>query len=181
MLNLTVIFAHGKESGPWGTKIRALAKIAEKKGCQIISRDDSGNHNPDLRVSRLINEAETVDGPIVLVGSSMGGYVAAVASKTVSPVGLFLMAPALSLPGYAEQSPIPVARELAVVHGWTDDIVPLGPVVDFSRQHKAMCHLVPAGHSLVEQLEWLTVIFDAFLDRCMKSCENSRERLLATF
>ncbi|HCL11884.1 MAG TPA: alpha/beta hydrolase, partial [Alteromonas sp.] len=32
---MKVIFSHGKESGPWGTKIRVLANIAEEMGCQI--------------------------------------------------------------------------------------------------------------------------------------------------
>lgn len=181
MQNFTVIFAHGRESGPWGTKIRALAKAAERKGCKIVSRDDSDTRDPELRVTRLLAEVEAMEGPIVLVGSSMGGYVATVASKTVSPVGLFLMAPALGLPGYAVQTPAPLAQELTVIHGWDDGVVPLEPVVAFAREHKAMCHLVPADHTLVEQLDWLVMLFDTFLDRCMKSQENSRERLLATF
>ena len=93
MQNFTVIFAHGRESGPWGTKIRALAKVAEKFGCRVISRDDSDNRDPELRVARLVDEVKSIDGPVVLVGSSMGGYVATVASQVVRPVGLFLMAP----------------------------------------------------------------------------------------
>mgnify|MGYP000583791061 CR=1 FL=1 len=41
MPNLTVFFAHGRESGPWGIKIRAMAKVAETLGCRVVSRDDS--------------------------------------------------------------------------------------------------------------------------------------------
>ena len=182
MANFTVVFAHGHESGPWGTKIRALAKVAERLGCRVISRDDSDNRDPELRVARLIDEVKSIDGPVVLVGSSMGGYVATVASQVVRPVGLFLMAPAFGLPGYANQAPLPVSRELTVVYGWDDDVVPLEPVLAFAKQHQAMLHLVPAGHVLLEQVDYLTQIFELFLGRCLQhDGATANERLLATF
>jgi pimeloyl-ACP methyl ester carboxylesterase len=181
MQNFTVIFAHGRESGPWGIKIRALAKIAEKFGCRVISRDDSDSQDPELRVARLIDEVKSIDGPVVLVGSSMGGYVATVASQVVRPVGLFLMAPAFGLPGYVHQAPRPICRELTVVHGWDDDVVPAETVLDFARAHQAMLHLVPARHALLEQVDLLTEIFDLFLGRCLSQGGSmARERLMAT-
>ncbi len=181
MQNFTIVFAHGRESGPWGTKIRALAKVAERFGCRVISRDDSDNRDPELRVVRLIDEVRSIEGPIVLVGSSMGGYVVTVASQEVKPVGLFLMAPAFGLPDYANKTPQPVSRELTVVHGWSDDIVPIAAVFDFARTHEAMLHVVPAGHALLEQVDWLTQAFELFLGRCLQQDRNmARERLLAT-
>ena len=181
MQPVTVVFAHGRDSGPWGTKIRALSKVAESFGCRVISRDDSDNRNPELRIARLVDEVKGLDGSIVLVGSSMGGYVACVASQVVQPVGLFLMAPAFGLPGYVEQSPRPVCRELCVVHGWDDDLVPLQPVLDFARSHKAVLQLVPAGHALLEEIEWLSRLFELFLGRCLQ-LEGARSagQLLAT-
>ena len=182
MPNLTVFFAHGRESGPWGIKIRAMAKVAERLGCRVVSRDDSDTCDPDLRISRLIKETRTIDGQVVLVGSSMGGYVVTVASRLVQPVGLFLMAPAFGMPGYAEPVPEPHARQLSVIHGWGDDIVPFDKVLEFARSHQAMLHLVPAGHALIEQLDWLTRNFADFLQSCMDfNGATARERLLATF
>lgn len=182
MQHLTVIFAHGRESGPWGTKIRALARVVESRGGLVISRDDTDTPDADERVLRLVREAQTLNGPVVLVGSSMGGYVATVASASVRPVGLFLMAPALGLPGYAVPAPRPEARELTVVHGWDDDLIPADVVIDFARRHRAMLHLVPAGHALLEEVAWLTQVFGLFLDRChAPSSIAPAGRLLAAF
>ena len=87
MLDFTVYFAHGRDSGP------------------VCSHDDSDTRDPDLRVARLVEAAQTNDGPVVLVGSSMGGYVVTAASGIIRPAGLFLMAPAFGMPGYAEPMP----------------------------------------------------------------------------
>lgn len=182
MQNFNVIFSHGRESGPWGTKIRALAKIAEQKGCHVISRDDTDTHDPELRVERLIEEADLLDGPVLLVGSSMGGYVAAVAARTVQPAGLFLMAPALDMPGYEVKNISLDVDEISIVHGWDDDVVPLEPVQRFAKEHQAMLHVVPATHALIEQIGVVTQLFDGFLNRCMEQNSVSvQARTLASF
>lgn len=181
MQNCTVYFAHGRESGPWGTKIRALAKVAEALGCRVFSRDDTDTRDPDLRANRLIEEAKMTEGPVVLVGSSMGGYVVTAASRVIEPLGLFLMAPAIGMPGYGEQAPEPFAQALSIVYGWDDDVVPAEKVLEFARTHQARLHIVPAGHALVEELDWLTRCFADFLQNCLKrDCATTRERLLAT-
>ena len=70
---MKVYFSHGKESGPWGTKIRFLADIAEEMGCQVESIDYSATQDPEERVA-LLKETLPADEPeIILVGSSMGG------------------------------------------------------------------------------------------------------------
>ncbi len=181
MPNLTIFFAHGRESGPWGTKIRAMTKVAEAYGCRVVSLDDSDNRDPELRASRLVEEVKATSGPVVLVGSSMGGYVATVASQSVQPLGLFLMAPAFGLPGYAHLSPHAVTEELTVVHGWNDDLIPIDSVLAFARSHQALLHMVPAGHALLEQLDYLTHIFDLFLQRCLQiSTGVAKKYLVAT-
>ena len=35
----TVIFSHGQESGPWGTKIKAMAAMVKELGCSADSID----------------------------------------------------------------------------------------------------------------------------------------------
>ena len=39
MKDMLVVFSHGKESGPMGSKIRALMKVAENQGAQVMSVD----------------------------------------------------------------------------------------------------------------------------------------------
>ena len=39
---LYVCFSHGQESGPWGTKISAMADLARDRGCQVESIDYRG-------------------------------------------------------------------------------------------------------------------------------------------
>ncbi len=52
---MKVYFSHGKESGPWGTKIKKLATIAKEHGCSVESIDYTDIENPDLRVRHLLD------------------------------------------------------------------------------------------------------------------------------
>jgi hypothetical protein len=50
---MKVIFSHGKESGPWGSKIKRLASTAEALNFSVDSIDYSGIASPDKRVDKL--------------------------------------------------------------------------------------------------------------------------------
>ena len=76
----TVIFSHGQESGPWGTKIRAMADCVRSLGCAADSIDYRGIADPAERVARLLQDCAGIDDALVLVGSSMGGHVATAAA-----------------------------------------------------------------------------------------------------
>ncbi len=164
---MKVVFAHGKESGPWGTKIRVLAQTARSRGLAVESPDFTGVMNPDQRVEMLLKAVGISSDPLVLVGSSMGGYVVTLASQQLRPSGLFLMAPAFYLPGYLEQDPTPCAQRTLVVHGWDDDIVPPDNAVRFARRHGAELHLLKAGHALSERLPAVERLFGGFLDEVL--------------
>jgi len=114
-----VLFAHGKESGPWGSKIQHLAAIAQRLGAQVLSPDygDLPDPDPDARVARLRAMPLPAHDRLVLVDSSMGGYVSTVASQGMGAQGLFLMAPAFYMPGYAVQEPAPGTPETCMVFG----------------------------------------------------------------
>jgi predicted esterase YcpF (UPF0227 family) len=162
-----VIFAHGKESGPWGTKITMLAEIARELGCEVKSINFTEISDPDIRVDILKTFLGELRKPFVLVGSSMGAYVVTVASTTYQPKAMLLLAPAVYLPGYAEQNPTPLAKHTVVVHGWHDQVVPVENVLHFCRQHAIELHLLPDGHQLINCQSQLKLLFRKMLQSCI--------------
>jgi predicted esterase YcpF (UPF0227 family) len=86
---MKVYFSHGKESGPWGSKITRLTNIAKEQVFSVDSIDYSDIVDPDLRVERLINILEKEEKDFLLFGSSMGGYVSLVASEKAKAKGVF--------------------------------------------------------------------------------------------
>ena len=161
----TVIIAHGKESGPQGDKIKALSQVARKHGFLLIAPDFRGMHDPEERVAHLLDIARGVSGPLYLAGSSMGGYVAIRASQVLETAGLFLMAPAIGLPGYADQLLEPGCSTIRVVHAWQDEVIPVQQVITWAQQHKAELHLVNSDHRLSSELELLKFLLGCMLKK----------------
>ncbi|MGQ0618827.1 MAG: alpha/beta fold hydrolase [Panacagrimonas sp.] len=162
-----VCFAHGKESGPWGTKITRLAEVARARGFEAISPDYRHTLDPHERVASLVRLAPTARR-LVLVGSSMGGYVSAMACASLKPDALFLMAPALYFPGWDEE-PAGIPALCSVVHGWDDDIVPVERALRFATTHRAELHLLRSGHTLNDQLPALSDLLDRLLIKVMEA------------
>ncbi len=159
-----IIFSHGKESGPKGKKIIRLSEIATENGFTSTSIDYSGINNPDERVEKLLNNLkQTQHDKIVLVGSSMGGYVSLCAAQHIELSGIFLMAPALYLPGYGIQQFQPKCRNMTIVHGWHDEIIPYKNSVDFAHEHNCTLHLVNDNHRLTNSLEMIADYFQTFM------------------
>jgi pimeloyl-ACP methyl ester carboxylesterase len=167
-----ILFAHGKESGPWGTKIKHLADIAEGLGCNVLSPDYSDLLDPDARVQRLLSMDLTPHNMLVLVGSSMGGYVSTVVSQKFKPTGLFLMAPAFYLPGYAEQAPVSGADRTCVVFGWQDEVIPVEHGIRFAQAQRAKLHVMDGDHRLKTVLAELGALFEQFLVSVLNSTHS---------
>jgi alpha/beta superfamily hydrolase len=159
-----VHFVHGKESGPWGIKIQRLAIVADTHGYAVESLDYSDLENPLERVKRLV-EAQTPVDNLILVGSSMGGYVATAAAKVLSPKGLFLIAPAFFMPGYESEDLKPNAQLTTIVHGWRDEIIPPHNSFRFAEQHEVQLQIINGDHRLNDQIDLIEIIFDFFLQR----------------
>ena len=159
-----LVFAHGKESGPWGTKIRHLAETAKAHGYAVLSPDYRQQPDPDLRVAQLLALAPKARGAVVLAGSSMGGYVSAMAAGALAPDALFLIAPALYFPGYDREPPVPPALT-HVVHGWGDDIVAPDKAIRFAAKHRVPLTMLDAGHTLNERLPELSGLLGDLLER----------------
>lgn len=162
-LKSLVLFAHGKESGPWGSKIKHLANIAEQHGAIVMSPDYSGTLDPDERLKMLLELPLPEHDSLILVGSSMGGYVSTMATRTLRVRGLFLMAPAFYVPGYAVQDLAGVADHTAVVHGWNDEVILVEHSIRFCQLQKADLHILDSDHRLSSVLPELGYIFERFL------------------
>ncbi|HNP36367.1 MAG TPA: alpha/beta fold hydrolase [Woeseiaceae bacterium] len=160
-----VVFSHGQESGPWGTKIRAMAELVTSMGCSAISIDYQGIADPGARVSRLLSEAEAVDDDLLLIGSSMGGHVATAAADRLQAIGLFVLAPAFYMPGYEDLTP-PVPRmPLCIVHGWRDTVVPVENSIRYARNSLATLHIVDGDHRLTENLADICSYLRLFVEK----------------
>jgi len=140
-----VYFAHGMESGPWGSKIRLLADIATNRGLTVESPDYSHTRDGREREAQLCRLLEEDSRARLLVGSSMGGWVSCRAANQHPPVGLFLMAPAFEMPEHPSAM-IPDGVPTWIIHGWDDDVVPPKQSLDRSVGHRLL--LVPDGHRL---------------------------------
>ena len=162
---MKVVFSHGKESGPWGSKITRLAHTARSRGFTVDSIDYTDIMDGDERVLRLIETLAEADQKLLLVGSSLGGYVSLVASRSIVVDGLFLLAPALYMPGLAVQSYDSRCSDIEIVHGWADEVIPAEHSIRFARSAQCTLHMVQADHRLMAALDRIDLIFRLFLQR----------------
>ena len=162
---MKVYFSHGKESGPWGTKIKRLAEIAEEKGYAVESIDYTDTMDSDLRVERLLEVLAEEDDGFLLVGSSMGGYVSLVASESVNARAVFLMAPALYIPGCKRQEHHSRSSHIEIVHGWSDDVIPAENSIRYAEEADCTLHLISGDHALNGSLGVVADLFEQFLER----------------
>lgn len=174
MGKLLVVFSHGKESGPWGSKILALADVAEQLGGTVISvdyreypvsvkHDQNTFGEADRRVEQLLSIHLPEHEKLILVGSSMGGYVSTVATARLKPDGLFLLAPAFYMTGYANEDPTPHTKRTSIVHGWNDSVVPVPNSIKFAKRHQCDLHLLEGDHRLNDALPKIKPIFEIFV------------------
>jgi predicted alpha/beta-hydrolase family hydrolase len=162
-----VVLSHGSDSGPEGTKVVALAAVAQACGWRASRADyrdlDARGMlaciNP--RVARLRHKIRPNERTI-LVGSSMGAFVSGLASLQTEVAGLFLIALPLEIPGH--ESAFDAARvPMAVAHGWNDELCPASEVVSFARQRRATLLMMPDSHRLADHVDLIAEHFRLFL------------------
>ena len=170
----TIVFSHGQESGPWGSKIRAMSEMAKTRGCAIDSIDYQGIADPTERVDKLIKSCESISGGIILVGSSMGGHVAAAAATRVGAVGLFVLAPAFYMPGYEALTPLPPQIPIEIIHGWSDDVVPPENSIRYAREGAATLHMLDGDHRLTNNIGEINFFLARFINR-ISARESAQE------
>ena len=165
----TVIFSHGQESGPWGTKIRAMAELVRSIGCKADSIDYRGIADPAERVQKLIAACSGIDDALVLAGSSMGGHVATAAATAVNARGLFVLAPAYYMPGFEQLTPTAPAIPICIVHGWNDDVVPVENSIRFAAACKAELHVLDGDHRLTANIDEINYYLKRFIETLPQS------------
>lgn len=159
-----IVFSHGQDGEPWGTKIVAMSKIARDMGYRVESVDYRGMADPAARVAKLLAFCiEQQPLAPVLVGSSLGGHVATAVSKQVNARGLFLLAPAFYMQGYEQYTPVPAACPITIVHGWNDDIVPIDNSIRYAREYRARLHAIDSDHRMGDAIIEITQYLSQFL------------------
>jgi pimeloyl-ACP methyl ester carboxylesterase len=155
-MSAKVLFCHGLESAPQGTKFRALVDA----GYDVLAPDCQGL----VLLERVDLVRRVVLGyavPPLLVGSSYGGLTALVvaaelAGRGVMVPGLVLCAPALHLSEPpVDSAPVRVVAPTTIIHGRRDDVVPLAASREFATGHQAELIEVDDDHRLAGSLDVL--------------------------
>lgn len=144
-----ILFAHGLETGPVGTK-----SIALRDAGFAVNAPDCRGKDLASRIEILKAAIAKSAEPPVLVGSSFGGIAglcAAIAAHAEGHVvaGLLLCAPALQVPpppGLVLPLAPPAPTE--IVHGRGDDVIPIAFSRDYARRHGVPLHEVDDDHRL---------------------------------
>lgn len=118
---MKILFLHGLESGPHGSKYQALTWMFG----EVIAPDCTGIKDETQRL-RIIQQAlEEEKEPVIVVGSSMGGLMALLLNLA-SPdkiAGMVLCAPAIHRPA-AKNLDFEQLPPTIVIHGTADTVVP---------------------------------------------------------
>lgn len=158
-----VVFSHGSNSGPRSSKITALAETARAEGYAVTAVDYQGVDTPKERLTMLCDASKDLQGDIVLVGSSLGGYVSLAAASLLHAKAVFLMAPAIYSPGLPPLRAGSIDFPMAIVHGWHDEVVPCEDSMRFAREYGASLHLLNTDHRMHDQLPFIRHLFEYFI------------------
>jgi uncharacterized protein len=104
-----VVYLHGFASSSFSTKGTFLTRKFGEQGITVHSPDFNEPDFSTLTVTRMVEQVERLlatlsPGPVVLIGSSLGGFVAVQVALRRSVDRLVLLAPALDFSGKRLQS-----------------------------------------------------------------------------
>jgi pimeloyl-ACP methyl ester carboxylesterase len=137
---MQLVFLHGLETGPHGSKYQALTAMFGT----VISPDCEGVFDPEQRLTIIRDTLRDQPGPFLVVGSSAGGLMALLLQQVEPRVAaLVLCAPALHTEHAAHLSADQLPPTV-VIHGRQDDVVP----IDSSRRFGAPLIEVDDDHRL---------------------------------
>ena len=67
------------------------------------------------------------------------------------------------MPDYQQQTYPTDLKYIEIVHGWSDDIIPVENSIKFAQQAQCLLHLIDGDHRLNSSIEQLILIFNTFL------------------
>jgi len=119
---MKILFLHGLESGPHGSKYQALKETFG----EVLAPDCTGIKDERKRLDIIQQEIGREGGPFLVVGSSMGGLMALLLQQEnpEQVAGLVLCAPAIQRPAAANLD-LHNLPPTVVIHGTRDNVVPL--------------------------------------------------------
>ena len=164
---IEVIFSHGLEGSPLGSKAKVIKEICKANNVEFTTIDYKDCKTANERVALLESNIKNNSNVLILVGSSMGGYVSAVCSSKYESLGLFLIAPALYLTGYEVQEYKSKSQIINVRHGWDDDIIPVDNSIKFCKIHNCNLTIDYDDHRMSKTRKELAIHFTNFLKACM--------------
>ena len=152
---------HPLHGGTMDNKVvQTLARAAVGAGFRAVrfnfrgiggsaGRWDEGRGEVDdaLAVVQALRPGLPADAPLLLAGFSFGGYVASQVAARLAAAGEPAWRLVLVGPAVVNFEVAPVAAGTLVVHGETDDVVPLAAVLDWARPQQQPVTVLPgAGH-----------------------------------
>ena len=117
-----ILFLHGLESGPHGSKYQALKAVFSS----VVAPDCSGINDEAERLRVIRQTTDNIKGQFLVVGSSMGGLMALLLQQSCPEriAGMVLCAPALTRPAAANLD-LTRLPPTYVIHGTRDEVIPL--------------------------------------------------------
>ena len=169
-----IIYLHGYGSGPQSIKGQFFRRKFEQQGVEVRLPDLVEGDFEGLTIGRQMAVAERVANhgePCIVMGSSLGGYLAALYAKRHPEVErVILLAPALHFPSRVQNLQHPSLLADApnweaepdfqqpglILHGRRDDVVPAELSIEFAASHpNVKLVLLESDHALTDVLERL--------------------------
>ncbi len=147
-----VLFLHGLESKPGGSKAKFLAK----NGYEVLNPMlPKSSFEDSVRIAQKIVDE---DRPDVIVGSSRGGAIAMCLEPYAA--GVVLVAPAWSHFDYSRENALPTSKGTVILHCKDDDIVKFEDSKRLCDEHGAQLISVGKEHRMSDS-DALDAILDA--------------------
>jgi predicted esterase YcpF (UPF0227 family) len=179
--NIKLYYIHGYLSSPDSTKGTLL-----KKTLNVIPIKYRDCPPEKLKISECLENIKKVienDSEAILIGSSLGGYLAAKTAQMNNNVKkLILLNPAIIPPDYditkikdmpqkilqniqdPELFNLKISADITILIGKQDDVIPSSWPIKFGKKHKAWIEFYEDDHSFSKYLEKLPKIIQEIIE-----------------